>query len=110
MCPKGSNNMTNASSWDNGSPNHTTGAGLGLHIDSHYQPVIFNNNAFNTIDLYHNGTMIAQNVNVSNKACKELIHVDIGLWLIKNNWNTWLKNNPHRFTITQNGNTNRFDI
>lgn len=102
--------MTNASSWDNGSPNYKTGSGLGIHIDSQYQPVIFNNSLFNSIDIFHNGKPIAQNVNVSNKACQELIHVDIGKWLIQNSWHIWPKNRPHRFTISQNGNSNRFDI
>jgi hypothetical protein len=90
----------NASSWNNGSPNHKTGAGLGLHIDSQYQPTIFNAN-FNTIDIYHNNQIVAQAVNVSNKSCFEFIDVQIGLWLIHNGQNTWPSGTPHRFTITQ---------
>jgi hypothetical protein len=79
--------MPNASSWNNGNPDHVTGSGLGLRIASAYQPSIFNQN-FKTIDLYHNNSLIAQTVNVSNKSCHELIHNDIELWLIQNNWHT----------------------
>lgn len=99
----------NASSWNNGSPNHITGTGLGLRIDAHYQPSIFNQ-GFTTIDLYHKGNLIAKSVNVANKSCRELIHKDIGLWLIQNRWDTWPANQPHRFTIIQKRNTNSFEI
>lgn len=95
--------MANASGWNNGNPDYKTGSGLGLHIDSHYWSVIFNNSLFNSIDIFHNEISIAQNFNVSNKACQELIHVGIVKWLIQNNWHIWPQNIPHRFTIRQNG-------
>lgn len=101
--------MKNASSWDNGSPDYKTGAGLGLRIDSNYQSSIFNQK-LNTIIIYHNNNLVAQNVNVSNKICQKLIDKNIGLWLIHNNWHLWLTGHPHRFTITRVGYTNRFDI
>jgi hypothetical protein len=107
MCTKKSN--TNASSWDNGSPDYGTGTGLGLRIDQSYQAVIFNSN-FNNINLYHNGELIAKNVNVSNKNCRELISKEIGLWLIKNKWHKWPTGQPYRFKISQRNNTNNFDI
>jgi hypothetical protein len=100
---------TNASSWNNGKPNYQRGTGLGLRIDTAYQPTIFSGQ-FTTIDIYHNNSLIAGNVNVSNKACHELISVDIGLWLINNNLHQWPVNKPHRFTITHQPNTNKFDI
>lgn len=101
--------MPNASSWDNGSPDYQTGAGLGLHVYSQYQPTIFNA-YFNTIDIYHNGNLIAKDVNVSNKNCAELIDKQIGQWLIMNNLHTWNSGFPHTFTMTQRGTTNVFDI
>ena len=102
--------MPNASSWNNGSPNTNTGSGYGLAIDNAFQNVIFGNSAFSTIDLDHNGTLIASNINVRNKKCKELIHTGIGQWLIAQSKHQWLKNTPHRFTIAQRGNSNIFAI
>jgi hypothetical protein len=101
--------VPNSSSWNNGSPNHKTGAGLGLRIDSQYKPTIFNAN-FNNIDIYHNNQIVAQAVNVSNKSCFKLIDAQIGLWLIHNGHNIWPSGTPHRFTITQRSKFNIFDI
>jgi len=94
--------MSNSSSWSNGN------TGLGIRIDASFVNTIFNNN-FKTIDLYHNGNLVSQQINVSNKNCKELINVDIGRWLVQNNFHQWKKQHPHRFTITQRNN-NIFDI
>lgn len=101
--------MPNSSSWNNGAPNHQTGAGLGLHIYRQYQPTIFDQN-FETIDIYYNNQNIASNVNVANRSCPELIDIQIGLWLIRNNWGTWQNRNPYKFTLSQREDTNVFDI
>jgi hypothetical protein len=99
----------NASSWKNGSPNYETGAGLGINILSSYQDVIFDS-GFNTIELYHCDRCVSNSVNVLDKKCLHLINTEIGLWLIANGWHQWVSEHPHRFTITQVGTSNRFNI
>lgn len=100
---------TNASSWNNSSPNYETGAGLGINILSGYQDVIFNS-GFNTIELYHDDKCVSDSVNVSDKRCLHLINTEIGKWLIANGWHQWGKNQTHRFTITQVEASSRFNI
>jgi hypothetical protein len=105
--------MSNASAWNNGSPNMQTGTGYGLRVDASFAPNVFQQN-WTHIVLYFRGQQGALTINLSRSAvsgrCKELRHKGIGLWLINNGNSQWISRNPPRFTLTQRGASNVFDV
>jgi hypothetical protein len=102
----------NVSAWHNGSPNVATGAGYGLRFLKEFDinHFIF----FTTVQLFLSGQPVPLTVKLSNSLvsgrCKELRSKVIGLWLIANSNPTWAKGCPPRFTISQRGNSNIFDV
>ncbi len=93
-----------ATAWNNGKHN-PTGAGYGLklapadrdeHFDKRWKSII--------LELPYRGHWAEVKINVAKKSfwdnrCRELIHKDIGRWLISNQLAPWPKRRPPKIEI-----------
>lgn len=84
--------------WSNGNPNYSRGSGLGIregirdryHFDGLDNPI--------TIKLDEQTV----EVNLTSgfwRACPEIRHPAIGMWLVKNNLHIWEKGKPHQLNL-----------
>ncbi|HEU4744586.1 MAG TPA: hypothetical protein VFS61_05080 [Anaerolineales bacterium] len=98
--------------WKNGSPSKT-GSGYGVKLsaddrDRHFQ------RDWETIELEFEGYANVVKVNVAkpsfwNSHCRELIHAEIGRWLIDNGLESWQTGQPPRLSLKFIGG-NRFRL
>jgi hypothetical protein len=92
-----------AKTWNNGH-RHTSGAGYGIKITMQDREQFFNR-SWSTVILHLNGCSRPIQANVDklsfwNRNCGELISIEIGLWLQRNNASTWPPRLPHHVRMT----------
>ncbi len=92
-----------AKTWNNGH-RHASGAGYGIKINMQDREQFFNRN-WQTVTLHLSGNINPIEVNVDKPSfwirnCGELISIEIGLWLQRNNAATWPPRLPHRVRMT----------
>ena len=88
--------------WNNGSYSKS-GAGYGVKLAADDRDRYFQRN-WKTIELELEGYANVIKVNVAkpsfwNSKCRELIHSDIGRWLIDNGLNTWQTRQPPKLYL-----------
>jgi hypothetical protein len=89
--------------WNNGSPSKT-GAGYGLKLKASDRDQDFKKE-WQYIILALDGFSDTIQVNVAKKSfwgdtCRELIHAEIGHWLLQNGLAPWPKGKPPRLKLT----------
>lgn len=87
--------------WNNGSYSNT-GAGYGLKLSARDRDTYFNKEWKEAIVvLGENGKEVAVNIDKPSfwKGCRELIHKEIGKWLIGKGYGSWQKGNPPKLVL-----------
>ena len=87
--------------WNNGS-HSSTGAGYGLKISARDRDTYFNKEWKEVIVvLEENGKEVCVNIDKRSfwKGCRELIHQEIGKWLIDKGYNSWQKGKPPKLVL-----------
>ena len=92
-----------AKTWNNGH-HHASGASYGIKITLQDREKFFDR-SWRTVILHLDGYSRPIEVNVAkasfwNRTCGELISQEIGLWLQRNNAETWPPRRPHRVIMT----------
>jgi hypothetical protein len=95
-----------AKTWNNGH-RHASGAGYGIKITLQDREQFFNR-SWHIVNLNLSGNANPIEVNVAkpsfwNRTCGELISQEIGLWLQRNNAETWPPRRPHQVRMTVMG-------
>jgi hypothetical protein len=88
--------------WKNGTPS-LSGAGYGVKLDADDRDRFFQRD-WETIELEFEGYPHVVKVNVAkqsfwNSTCRELIHSEIGRWLIDNGLDSWQMRQPPRLSL-----------
>jgi hypothetical protein len=93
----------NVTAWNNGK-HHASGAGYGIKLsvkdrDRYFKP------EWKIISLYLGNNQSPISVNIGkpsfwNPTCRELIHKEIGRWLISNNLAPWKRGHPPKLSLT----------
>lgn len=91
--------------WNNG--NHLkSGAGYGLKVSTSDRDTYFDpGNKSVTIRLPNGNEIAANTAKASfwNGTCRELIHKEIGQWLIEDGYAPWPKGRPPKFELSRVG-------
>jgi hypothetical protein len=98
--------------WNNGTPS-PSGAGYGVKLAADDRDRYFQRD-WETIELELEGYAHVVKVNVAkpsfwNSKCRELIHSEIGRWLIEHGLNSWGWGNPPKLSLKFIGG-NRFRL
>jgi len=98
--------------WKNGTPSES-GAGYGLKLNAEDRDRFFRRD-WKTIELEFEGYANVVKVNVAkasfwNSTCRELIHSEIGRWLIENELSSWPMWQPPKLSLMFIGG-NRFRL
>lgn len=88
--------------WSNGSPSKT-GAGYGIKLKAADRDRFFDK-TWKFVVLEMSGSSTSIQVNVAKPSfwgntCRELIHVEIGKWLLHNNLAPWPKGKPPKLQL-----------
>ncbi|MBI3161832.1 MAG: hypothetical protein HYZ23_04950 [Chloroflexi bacterium] len=88
--------------WNNGQ-HFETGAGYGIKINAEDRDKFFKRE-WKFITLQFEDSTIQTRVNIDknsfwNSTCRELINMEIGMWLRNNHFATWPKNQPPKFRL-----------
>ncbi len=100
--------------WKNGTASASqSGAGYGVKLNAHDWDQFFRKD-WETIELELEGYAQVVKVNVAkpsfwNSTCRELIHAEIGRWLIDNGFDSWQTGQPPRLSLKFIGG-NRFRL
>jgi hypothetical protein len=83
--------------WNNGTPS-ASGSGYGIRIDARDRDRYFKR-AWGTVILRFEGSTTTTRVNIDkdsfwSPSCRELIKMEIGIWLRQNGWAKWRENQP----------------
>ena len=92
--------------WNNGS-HHSSGAGYGLKIGIRDRDAYFDPGAESVTLRLPNGEKIEVNTAKASfwsETCRELIHIEIGQWLIEKGHAPWPKGSPPKFDLSKVGN------
>ena len=98
--------------WKNGAPS-TSGTGYGVRLAAGDRDRYFQKD-WETIELELEGYAQVVKVNVAkpsfwNSKCRELVHSEIGRWLIENGLDSWRLRNPPKLSLKFIGG-NRFRL
>ena len=92
--------------WNNGS-HHPSGAGYGLKVSVRDRDTYFDPGAESVTIRLPNGKEIVPNTAKASfwsDTCRELIHNEIGRWLIDDGYAPWPKGSPPKFDLSKVGN------
>lgn len=92
--------------WNNGR-HLKSGAGYGLKVDIRDRDTYFDPGAESVSLRLPNGKEFAVNTAKASfwsETCRELIHKEIGQWLIENGRAPWPKGRPPKFDLSKDGN------
>lgn len=95
-----------ATAWNNGAPS-SSGAGYGLKVSVWDRDTYFKRE-WKTIRLLFPGSKHAVNINIDkdsfwSETCREMIHKDVGAWLLESKFAPWPKGRPPSFSVLSRG-------